>query len=154
MYERELPHALMALNRRIEKEFLQELAQLVSDYNIDSPIERLMLLPLIYVKLLIRVAGYNERLKIIPQHAIGTYRVDFFIEFWREDHHHRSCIIECDGHNYHERTKEQARRDKQRDRFLQAQGYTVFHFTGSELYRDLPRCGKEVMDFLQGAANG
>jgi hypothetical protein len=53
-------------------------------------------------------------------------------------------IVECDGHEYHDKTPEQARRDKGRDRFLQAQGYHVLRFTGSELVRSATRCAGEV----------
>ena len=33
--------------------------------------------------------------------------------------------MECDGHDFHERTKEQASSDKKRDRSLQAAGFLV-----------------------------
>lgn len=44
--------------------------------------------------------------------------------------------IECDGHDFHERTKEQAERDKKRDRDIQSLGWNVARFTGSEIVRD------------------
>lgn len=53
--------------------------------------------------------------------------------------------VECDGHDFHERTKEQAARDRARDRRLQEAGYTVMRFTGSEIYRDPVKCVLEVM---------
>jgi very-short-patch-repair endonuclease len=62
--------------------------------------------------------------------------------------------IECDGHEYHERTKEQAARDRSRDRSLQASGYTVMRFTGSELYRDPMKCVEEVLRWCQRNAWG
>lgn len=55
------------------------------------------------------------------------------------------AVVECDGHAYHERTKEQAQRDRSRDRRLQEEGYRVFRFTGSELYRDPLGCAREVL---------
>lgn len=50
----------------------------------------------------------------------------------------RKCfaIIECDGHDFHERTKEQAARDRDRDRPVQEMGWRIMRFTGSELYRE------------------
>lgn len=45
-------------------------------------------------------------------------------------------IVECDGHDFHERTKEQATRDRERDRAAQMAGMEIFRFTGSELWRD------------------
>lgn len=51
-----------------------------------------------------------------------------------------SLVVECDGHDFHEKTKEQAKRDKSRDRDLQAAGITVLRFTGSEIYNDINQC--------------
>lgn len=54
-------------------------------------------------------------------------------------------VVECDGHDFHERTKQQASRDRSRDRQLQTAGFTIFRFTGSELYRDPIACALEVL---------
>lgn len=43
--------------------------------------------------------------------------------------------IELDGHDFHERTKEQVARDRSRDRDLSARGWRVARWTGSELHR-------------------
>lgn len=59
------------------------------------------------------------------------------------------CIaIECDGHDYHERTKEQAARDKSRDRQLLRDGWLVMRFTGSEIYNYPRECVAEIRDVL------
>lgn len=44
--------------------------------------------------------------------------------------------VELDGHAFHERTKEQARKDKERQRILQSAGWTLVRYTGSEVVRD------------------
>ncbi len=49
----------------------------------------------------------------------------------------KKLVIECDGHEYHERTKEQARGDKQRDRYLQRFGFPVYRYTGSEVWENV-----------------
>lgn len=88
---------------------------------------------------------------IYPQAKIGKYRADFAIvdattsksgEKWRV------MIVECDGHDFHERTKEQARRDKSRDRYFQSLGHKVLHFTGSEIWADPDACAGEVVSQL------
>lgn len=83
-----------------------------------------------------------------PQFVIGDYRVDFL--YGRTDHPDLlKCIaIECDGHEFHDRTKEQAARDKARDRYLSARVGRVLRFTGSELYRDPMACGIEATKVL------
>lgn len=62
--------------------------------------------------------------------------------------------IECDGHDFHERTKEQARHDKQRDRYLIAKGWTVIRFTGSEIWADPIRCAYQVIEIVLARATG
>lgn len=53
--------------------------------------------------------------------------------------------IEVDGHDFHERTKEQAQRDRSRDRELTAAGWRVLRFTGREVYQDAGKCVREVL---------
>lgn len=53
--------------------------------------------------------------------------------------------VELDGHNWHERSKEQAKADKSRDRALAAAGWHVLRFTGSEIYEDPARCVVECL---------
>jgi very-short-patch-repair endonuclease len=78
------------------------------------------------------------------QESVGPYRVDFMVTVKNFDKVER-VAIECDGHNFHEKTKEQAAHDKKRDRYLVADGITVLRFTGSEIYADPWACCKEVM---------
>lgn len=68
-----------------------------------------------------------------PQHDVECegfrYRLDFAIP-------EALVAIELDGHDFHERTKEQVARRNTRDRHLQAAAWTVLHFSGSEMVRD------------------
>lgn len=58
-------------------------------------------------------------------------RIDFVVEGLDGER----IAIECDGHDFHERTPEQAERDRSRDRALTLDGWTVLRFTGREIYR-------------------
>lgn len=58
-----------------------------------------------------------------------------------------SLVVECDGHDFHERTKQQAARDRSRDRRLQAAGFTVFRFTGSEIWNDPVKVVGQIIDW-------
>ena len=62
------------------------------------------------------------------------------------------AVVECDGHEYHEKTKEQAARDKSRDRFLTKKGFRVFRLTGSEIWRVPIECAYEIADALYDLA--
>ena len=85
---------------------------------------------------------------IWPQKQFGErYRADFMISypFFGAEY---TAIVECDGHNFHEKTKAQAARDKRRDRVCQRLGYKLFRFTGSELHGDPNGCAFEVLDAI------
>lgn len=83
---------------------------------------------------------------IAPQLKIGQYRVDFAVRYIFGLEGAAGLIVECDGHEFHEKTKEQAARDKARDRFLALCGYRVMRFTGSEIWADPIACSEQVLE--------
>jgi very-short-patch-repair endonuclease len=82
---------------------------------------------------------------MFTQVNVGKYRVDFLLlhRFGLDDA--GAIAIEIDGHEFHEKTKEQAARDKKRDRELQKLGIKVFRFTGSEVWKDPYGCAHQVL---------
>lgn len=83
---------------------------------------------------------------LMPQYPWKNYRIDWAIKINGAD---RPLIfVELDGHEFHERTKEQAARDRAKDRAAQAEDITIFRFTGSELYRDPGGCVDQVMRLI------
>lgn len=119
----------------------------------ESPIEKAMLEAL-YVYSLLRVGGWPchvmpEKTEgwthatwfIEPQKVINAYRVDFLVT---SPDTKKKIVIECDGHDFHERTKEQAEGDRSRDRNLTRDGYCVIRFTGREIWRDPWKCAEEI----------
>jgi very-short-patch-repair endonuclease len=96
------------------------------------------------------------QVSICQQHVVGKFRVDFLItgyefHFGSDATRPGVCrtgdvIVECDGHEFHEKTKEQARKDRSRDRELQRSGFKVFRFTGSEVFGDPFACAKEAFE--------
>ncbi len=86
----------------------------------------------------------DQMVTLQQQVPIGAYRVDFLIAG------QRAAVVELDGHDFHERTKEQAERDKKRDRVLQATGLAVLRFTGSEVWRDPLGAARSVYEFAGG----
>lgn len=88
---------------------------------------------------------------VYQQVPVGPYRVDLLIQdatLPAEIGPWRFMVVECDGHDFHEKTKQQARRDKQRDRFLQSRGFKVLRFTGSEIWEDPDKCADEIISEL------
>ncbi len=82
--------------------------------------------------------GGNPLLAI--QTPCGSYRID--VTLVKGD---VKLAIELDGHEWHERTKEQAAKDKARDRYLQTKGWRVFRFTGSEVHANADECALEML---------
>lgn len=83
-----------------------------------------------------------------PQMPWGPYRVDFMVSVPCPNGDTALFAIECDGHDFHERTKEQALRDRSRDRTLLQAGIQTLRFTGSEIWADAGRCADEVLAFI------
>jgi very-short-patch-repair endonuclease len=81
---------------------------------------------------------------IFPQGQVGKYSADFLLCLNTSDGDTRWFAVECDGHDFHERTKAQARHDKSRDRWMMSADVTVLRFTGQEIYDDPERCASEV----------
>lgn len=107
-------------------------------------------------------------LHIKPQQEIGHHRVDFALELTSTETFHQvakmmgeappkylpeqvsiKLAVECDGHAFHEKTAEQAMRDKGRDRDLLNDGYPVMRFTGAEIFAAPLKCAYQVVrDFF------
>ena len=127
--------------------------------NTDSPIEELLFIQL---KSSIVYGNFDERYNevLTPQFKIDKgdsyIKVDFLYEvlFLEDDDKSVRLVIECDGHDYHEKTKEQAQKDKSRDRFLLNEGYYVMRFTGSEIYKSPKKCVNEIMEFVTDKTYG
>lgn len=114
------------------------------EHDIESPIERVM-----YVVLRDEFESsiQSKVEKMERQKQIGKYRVDFYLSYMT-DTGLAEFIIECDGHDFHERTKAQARHDKQRDRFFTQNGYIVLRYTGSEIFKDYKELTKPIWTII------
>lgn len=142
----------------IENRFLNALAPFdyddidVGDTDIDNDIAYHMHNPIISENhMSVKTESIYDiiELKIEAQKNIDMYRPDFIIN--------NKYIIEIDGHDFHEKTKEQVRKDKQRERYLQSKGYIVIRFTGSEVYNNNHKCWYELLQIIytsEGKNNG
>lgn len=123
----------------------------------ESPIEQLMMIELKETEEhFISAFGAIEVLGLTKQETIScgenNYRVDFLLEIaFKKNGQYLDIlkiIIECDGHEFHEKTKEQVIKDNERDRVLQSYGYNVVRFSGSEIYNHLTGCGQKIRKFI------
>lgn len=90
-------------------------------------------------------------LNVVPQFQIGRYRIDFLVSDSDET---ARIAVEIDGHDFHEKTREQARNDRRRERALTMQGYRVVRFTGSEVFHDAQQCWAETVSIFRTAIHG
>lgn len=111
--------------------------------NTDSPLEAAFHIALAHA---INESAYKDDIGARFQVPIGKYRVDFLLTLRGQ-----KLVVECDGHDFHERTKEQARKDRSRDRYLTNEGYTVIRFTGSEIWADAWKRAEEAVALLENA---
>jgi very-short-patch-repair endonuclease len=134
----------------------------------ESPIEVFMLYALLCVgaeyhdtvniqvdgKALFKVGDSPYELMIEPQKKIDKYRVDFLLtstdynpKFRTDGYYQKKLVVECDGFEFHG-TKEKIQKDKERDRKIQSLGYFIYHYTGSEIWRDIILGTKEIMAYF------
>lgn len=89
---------------------------------------------------------FPDTYDLTPKVVIGQYVVDFVIE-----HNHydiKKVIIECDETKAIKKTNSEIDYEKKRDRYLQANGYVVFHFSESEIKQNAHECVKEIYEFI------
>lgn len=93
-----------------------------------------------------------EMASIWFQAPVGKYKADFLLCV---GHHHGGYVwgaIECDGHDHHNITKEQARRDRERDRFFQSKGIIILRYTGSEIHASPLKVAVDAITLLNNRA--
>lgn len=117
--------------------------------NCQSPLERQMLLELhkngltaILQRRINKDGSYYDAPKEVDSETILTIP-DFYIE--KGDT--KVCIY-ADGHTYHERTEEQAQRDRNIDRELQRLGFIVLRYTGNEIRNDCQKVIDNIKENL------
>ena len=71
----------------------------------------------------------SDSVRIQPQAKLNGSRLDFLVTLQSVEDvgegvvvYRWQVVVECDGHEFHERTKAQAARDRERDRGLQGIG--------------------------------
>lgn len=140
-----------ALLREVENEFGCQLHSGMR--NLDSPLE----------------AAFLAWWRVVSHHSTGDYglhaqrevmagghpyRIDFTVE--PMEFGFLECLvnapdcpkiaIELDGHDFHERTKEQVTYRNRRDRDLQADGWVVLHVSGSEFNASPEAVTREIRE--------
>jgi very-short-patch-repair endonuclease len=119
----------------------------------DSPIERLLLAPLMFIqpKCLHPHSDWpldpSKEHKLHAQHMVAGYRIDFayIVTPYRETP--IRIAIECDGHDFHS-SRDQRGRDADQGRALLAAGWHLVRFTGSQIHADPEECVQQIADVV------
>lgn len=119
-------------------------AALLIDFSIGEGIRKTEA-PFIRLQLQNEINLEDAIVVLVPQYKWEGYRIDFAICSKYVD---GPIFVECDGHDFHERTKDQAARDRLKDREIQQAGIPILRFTGSEIYRDPGKCGHQIITFV------
>lgn len=139
---------LLALSSDVEMNFEESLI------DCESPIEQLLSLALenLNIKNIYKYNPFIDVVEIEKQKEIKCenkkYRVDFCIPVIYNNQENKSFIIECDGHEFHQKTKEQVERDNTRMRDLQKQGYEVIRFSGTEIWHRPHKCASDILNII------
>ena len=161
--------------RSVLNDVASEIVEFSSEAPGDSPIEKIFLTALYaqlrfgqcehdtmfipkddaHLERLFKIKECRMGLIVKPQAHVAGWRVDYLIHAYDNGYFSKKpdtwmkLIVECDGHNFHERTKGQAARDRSRDRDAQALGIPVYRFTGSEIWKDPYGCAWSVIEWAQ-----
>jgi very-short-patch-repair endonuclease len=121
---------------------------------IQSPIEQIFITAFeLYMQFL-----NKEYIFLFSQKEIFTnekrYIVDFFFEsdqYVNLFETNKKIIIECDGYNFHQKTKEQIKHDNEREYDLKMAGYEIIRFSGSQIYNEPFKCAEDTYNYIMHA---
>jgi very-short-patch-repair endonuclease len=85
----------------------------------------------------------TRRVSMFADVRCKSYRLDIVL-----DTGYAAMAVECDGHEWHDRTKQMAAYDRSRDRQLLTLGLPTIRFTGSEIYHSVDRCVIDLVKVL------
>jgi very-short-patch-repair endonuclease len=143
--------------------FSQEMYMNIIDMEITSPIEQIF-----YIACHVLCAAAHTQINpepwrdskgndqagigiyMSPQVKIGKYKVDFLFSFNNQGpkEFYPDLIVELDGHDFHDKDKNQRAYEKARDRYLVKNGYKVLHFTGSEVVKEPYKVAHEALEMI------
>jgi hypothetical protein len=113
----------------------------------ESPIEIMLGMSIeIYLEL------HSLRFAITSQEEVKInghkYRPDFRISYIDKLQKERFLYVDCDGHDFHERTKQQVAYQNNRDFDMKFENIELLHFSGFQIHNDDIQCAKKVYEYI------
>jgi very-short-patch-repair endonuclease len=118
--------------------------QLIEQF-IKSPIERIAFSELFNWKYEL---GLEKVIKLNVQQKFGPFIVDIHL-CCKHGGKITEIVVECDGHDFHEKTKRQVSRDKERDRYFTKKGFFLLRYSGSDLVRKPSTVVSDIEEILE-----
>lgn len=118
-----------------------------SGMKVDSKIEELFISCFNACRVALMV---RDSVRPMTQVKIDRYLIDWSVHLSNG----KKLAVELDGHNFHEKTKEQASKDKKNDRVLVSNGYTLIRFSGSDVWNNPFECCRETVDHIHILEHG
>ena len=157
-FDRAIQRAAASFAGFVRADALQYMESLV----VESPLEAAFLLTWHVIGQAVRARDVaSAQIYLVAQWPVEvggrSYRLDFIVSHERRPEYEARDLsapliaVELDGHDFHERTKEQVASRDQRDRDLQIAGWRVFHFSGSVFHADPVGCVSQVFDYANQA---
>jgi len=135
------------MKRRVARDYERSVKETINLHRITSPIEQIFLMEWKYSK-----AEERFNVKINPRKKVrtigGAFEIDFLIKS-SDDQTKLELAIELDGHEFHEKTKDQVIKDKRKERAIVTSGFPVLRFSGAEIVRNVRACVEEIISYLE-----
>lgn len=162
LVQREMKRAVEFGQRAWSEHYMQSMETELSFQQFESPLEAAFF---VWWRMLGQTLGIEPALTLQHQHTAvvndRTYRLDFAVlpgpprKHLLDDAEALAIPVpqigvELDGHDFHERTKEQVAHRNRRDRDLLSAGWLIFHYSGSEFLKDEFVCVQEVFTAALG----
>lgn len=128
------------------------------DETIKSPIEQIFITAFdLYCK-----EKENKEIYLFAQKEVICNKKKYYLDFEFEADDYLSYLtfgnkiknynfklaIECDGYEFHQKTKEQVQKDNEREYDLKMAGYEVLRFSGTQIFKDPLKCAKDTYNYI------
>ena len=144
----------------IVNDFAEYLQEYDTEFEkVQSPLEGAYLASLLKENFTHSIVGwlldrYGYQFNIESQYEVNYGDIKYYPDFCLSivDTNREKTIyqifVEIDGHEFHEKTKEQVRHDKLRERHLLENCDGIVRFSGSEVYDDPNECAYETLELM------
>jgi hypothetical protein len=131
-----------------------------------SPIEQIILAGLLWPKYLYEgnlpeiwdakseLGKPQSGVVIAPQYQTENRRIDhaLFVNIFANEE--IKIAVECDGHDFHEKTPDQAARDSAKNGDLKIAGWRLLRFTGRQIRQNPKHCAARVAELAKSEIEG